>query len=511
MKEQKTKRDVFLIAAILITVANIILVWAFRFLPLFDYPIWLYEVRIMRAISEPQFMAAYDLVRVPVPNLGFVVPVYFLSFIVSIEVAGKIFLSLCVVGLPWSFWFAVRKLSNNPNTPIAFAAFPFAFSIYFYSGQAFLLGLIVLLLMIGSFLPRFEQFSVRDWILLSLCLVLSYFIHALSFVLAVMVFGGAVITVLRSRVYVFITALIPSLVCLIWYFVSSDVPSYEFQWSVWGLAQNVFKPVFLFIKSYGLPNPLPLTLLNLGWAIVLIVFVFQLFTSTGRSRIMERKLLIPIVLTALFVLTLPEIFLGVVQPGGRFGLPILFLIFLMCARVDISDRWKSAFLSVALLVNVYNAFHFRRVDEQMQTLFSDITLSVDMSGMRFLSVRFDWPPERATWDVAAASVDPLFGALYYAALSTGGPTQIFGTALLRPKAEFRKFQDHPTGSNLEELSSSVLEFNRTYFGILVLVGNNEVLEKTYEKLLLERSWFVYHTSRPMWKVLGAVQPKPGLR
>ena len=58
-----------------------------------------------------------------------------------------------------------------------------------------------------------------------------------------------------------------------------------------------------------------------------------------------------------------------------------------------------------MLVNVTNTFHFKRVDEQMQMLFSDIMTSVDIPGMRFLSVRFDWPPERDVWDVAAASID----------------------------------------------------------------------------------------------------------
>ncbi len=497
MTVERIKSNPYFFAAIFITVANVALIWAFRFLPLYDYPIWLYEVRIMRALSNPLFRDTYEIISGPVPNLGFVGPIWLLSFLMPLEVAGKVFLTVCVIGLPWSFWYAARKLATNPNTPIAFAAFPFAFSIYFFGGHAFLLGLIVLLLMIGSYFPKLERLSAGDWFFLSLLFLLSYFIHALSFVLAIITFGGAVVTALRSKLYALMISFIPSLVCLIWYLASNNSASaIEPKWSLWGLAQNVFKPLFLFIKSYGIPNPLPLTLMNVLWSGLIVFFILQLFVKAKRNQRVEKRFIVPVVLAGPLVLALPELFLGVVQPGSRFGLPLLFFILLMFCRVDISERWKTTFLSVALLANTYNAFHFRRVDEQMEALYLDIKTHASLVGS-FMCVRLDWPPERKAWDVAAASIDPMFGAVYYAALENGGLGQIFGASVLRVKQSAAYLSDRVSSSTPEEQAERMVSSIMKHpWGTYVLVGR-ESSWRHIEEVLIDYG-FVYGVRRELW-------------
>ena len=72
------------------SISLVALIWWFRFLPLYDYPIWLYNVHVMVHLSDPHLAPAYDLVKTPVPNLGLVGLVWIMSHVVSIEIAGKI-------------------------------------------------------------------------------------------------------------------------------------------------------------------------------------------------------------------------------------------------------------------------------------------------------------------------------------------------------------------------------------------------------------------------------------
>ncbi|MBI5471365.1 MAG: hypothetical protein HY961_03375, partial [Ignavibacteriae bacterium] len=85
-----------LILAWLFTLALVAIIWSFRFLPLYDYPIWLYNVHVMMNLSDPIMSSAYELVHAPVPNLGLVGTVWLLNHLFPIETAGKIFLSLNV-------------------------------------------------------------------------------------------------------------------------------------------------------------------------------------------------------------------------------------------------------------------------------------------------------------------------------------------------------------------------------------------------------------------------------
>jgi len=51
------------VAAGLLSLANLSLIWWFRFLPLYDYPIWLYEVRIIRGLADTLTRNAMNRVR----------------------------------------------------------------------------------------------------------------------------------------------------------------------------------------------------------------------------------------------------------------------------------------------------------------------------------------------------------------------------------------------------------------------------------------------------------------
>jgi hypothetical protein len=468
------------VAAGLLSLANLSLIWWFRFLPLYDYPIWLYEVRIIRGLAEPMFHEAYELVKAPVPNLGFVAPVWVLSSVLPLEMCGKLLLSVCVVGFPWAVWYCVNKISGNVGRSVAYIGFPFAFNIYFYGGNAFLLGFIVTLLTLGYFIPRLERMSSGQWTALGVVLLITYFAHLLAFVLLLLALGGAILSRqnVGTNIRSLLLALLPSLVSFGWYTLSALPPGdTAAEWSVWSLAQNVLKPVFLFVKSYGIPNALPLTALNLLWLGVLTSFVCVLAKSAHTAGILDRRFVLPAIVSIIGVLALPKSLMGVYEPGVRFGLPAVLFLVLLFSRAGIPAYWRVVFLIVAACVTFCNIFYFKNVDEQMSELYTDITTNVQLRDMSFRSMRFDYPPPRHVWDIGAASIDPLFGAVYYAALPTGGgEAWIFGTALLRAKGKCSSSTF--TEESKEELAKTLLADGRSLpCDVVVLVGNDPAVDE----------------------------------
>jgi hypothetical protein len=467
--------------AALITLANITLIWSHRFLPLYDYPIWLYEVRIMRAIAMEPFASLYEWSLAPVPNVGFIVPVWLMSFLVPIETAGKIFLSLCVVGLPWSFWFLIRRVSTASQTPVAFAAFPFAFNIFFFGGNAFLAGVIVLFVMMGCYFPRLKNLHGKDFLLLSMLLLLLYFTHAFAFAVGALAFLAAFGIERKDEIGKMLMSCLPAAACAVWY-AATAVPAgrTELQWSFWNLAQSLLKPVFLFIKSYVIENPIPLTPLNVAWLVVVVGFIVVNLWRARASKSLDRRFALTAFVLLVLTLALPELFLGINQAGSRFGFCMILFSLASVWRVTVHVRWGWIFLAAALLVNLYCAFHFEKVNEQMEQLYADLTTQVERSGKSFRSFRFDYPPPRDVRDVAAASVDPLFGVASYAMLDSGGATWIFGTSLLRYTWEGRK--QHPPIPDMTkaQLAQSLFGPDPRYrYDITVIVGQ----ESTVDSLL----------------------------
>lgn len=472
------RRHRFVFLAILLTAVNLLLVWSFRFLPLYDYPVWLYEVRIMRSLSDPMFSRAYDLVAAPVPNLGFVGPVWVLSFFFPFEVSGKLLLSFCVVAFPWAVGYCTRVVSISAESPAAYIGFPFAFNIYFFGGNAFLVGVIVMLLVVGYFVPRLDQMSKRRILALSVVVLLTYLAHLLACVLLILALAGAILAQKESRrnLRMFLLALLPSAVCLLWYALSVSPPGERIgEWSLWGLAQNALKPIFLFVKSYAISNTLPLTALNLMWLMVLVAFLWRLVVESHKNKI-DRRFMLVACISAVAMVAMPKIFFGVYEPGIRFGLPALLFVLLFFSRAQMSQRWTVVFLVAALCVTFYNAVHFKKGDEQMRELYHDVVSQVDLRGKTFRSVRFDYPPPRNLWDVAAASIDPLFGVVYYAALNKGGgPAWVFGSALLTEDTTRRQIASFEREK--EELARELLTASSLADDVIVLVGNDPALTR----------------------------------
>lgn len=471
-------RDPYLLAALGLTLAHAVLIWAFRFLPLYDYPMWLYEVHIMRNISDPIYAKFFEIVYLPIPNLAAVGLLYVLGSVLPLEIAGKIFLTACVAGLPWSFWYCVRSVNNGKHSWAEFVGFPFSFCLYFFGGQGFFFGLSCFFLTVGFFQKGWESLTMR--VSLAFALLVAYFIHAIILLLLLAALIGCAMRSGRvlHRLRVLAFASLPVLCCAVAYVLVSFHHDAEIRWSFWSLGQSVFKPIFLFTRSYGHSNPLPLTLLNVIWLVILTYVGANAYRVAFRQSLLHNQFFFPIAVCLLLMLLLPAELFGVKIPGARFGLPLVLLFILMTSQAQTPEFVKPMFLIVASSVLTYNAFHFQRVDERMQMLYTDLESAIDSSGT-FEVVRFDWPAERDVTNVGASSVDPLFGAMYYLALERQNVGAIFETALLRYRPGAEISRPLSAGQSRQEFTASMVAQRNRFlrFRYLVLVGKNQELER----------------------------------
>jgi hypothetical protein len=496
----------YVIAGVVLTVANVIFIWGFRFLPLYDYPIWLFETKVLHEFLRPDssYHIYFELILTPIPNLTFTAFTYVLSWIVSLEAAGKLFLTLCVVGFPWSLWYCIRSLSPNPDPALAYIGFPYSYNLFMFGGHNYVLRLTLLLFMVGYSIPRFDRLSSKQWVLLSLGFLGAYFTHAIPWVLALLVFLCVSLSSQTERWRKFINvsvAVFPSLMAFGWYIAAVHLIGAPSGWSLASVVRNVLKPIFLFIKTYGIESPVPVTLLNVLWFAILMVVGVILGKACLVRKLWDKRFIVPTLVSGLMMLFLPDNFLGMWQSGARFVFPLLFFFFFVTLRVTISPKWKAVFLTVAFVVTIYNAFHFQKVDKQLTAFYGDLQAHEFNLTHSFYVLGFDWPADATIWDRGSASINPLFGAPYYASLEGRGLSWVHETGILKMKESFRRCIPDIRGETISEYHASVLAHVQAlrFFKSVAVVGRGKETKDVIHAL--EKLGFSSKCTSEFWTLL----------
>ena len=160
-------------------IVHLAMIWIYRFVPATDYPEWLYQANILAHYSDPayQFSRWYELILVPVPNGGFILPLAILATLLPIEFAGKLFLSLYVLVFPLAVRYYFRSIDNKSSHWLI--SILLLFNISFLNGNfAFLFGFCLFLFTIG-FLERTKAHSSQlPHIIIILLVIALFFAHA---------------------------------------------------------------------------------------------------------------------------------------------------------------------------------------------------------------------------------------------------------------------------------------------------------------------------------------------
>jgi hypothetical protein len=168
-------------------VVLLIPVWAFSFFPSQDGPAHVENARILVDYGRPDQPALRDFYKLsaePVPNwFSHVVLAGFLR-IGGPRLADRLFLSLCVLGLPFAFRYALTALRPDAGARVLLVA-PFVYNHFLHLGYYNLaFSTVPFFMVLGFWLRHDDRPQVRTGVILSLLLLWLYFCHLVALVLA---------------------------------------------------------------------------------------------------------------------------------------------------------------------------------------------------------------------------------------------------------------------------------------------------------------------------------------
>ena len=169
----------------LIGTALLLPVWLVRYPPLLDYPNHLARGFVLAHLNDPafHFRGFYRAEWGPYPYLGMDLALVTLQRVLPAEVAGKVFLSLCVLAVPLAAWWFMRQ-ANPGHDALALWGLLLAYNTFFLEGFVnFQLGLAFSFVTIGLWLRYLEHPTKKRWLSVLALATATYFVHLIAFVL----------------------------------------------------------------------------------------------------------------------------------------------------------------------------------------------------------------------------------------------------------------------------------------------------------------------------------------
>jgi hypothetical protein len=167
-------------------------VWSVPYLPTTDGAAHVANADVMRKIEDPSlpvFRQYYLVSHDPSPNLIGHLVLAALLYVAPPLVAEKILVSLYMILFPLAVRYGVRSVRKNA-TPLAFLAFPMAYSYLFAQGfYNFCLSMAAFFLVVGYWLRNRDRLDSRRAVVLLVLGMLLYACHLFSLVLACGVIG----------------------------------------------------------------------------------------------------------------------------------------------------------------------------------------------------------------------------------------------------------------------------------------------------------------------------------
>ncbi len=343
-------------------ISALVLIWAHRFLPISDYPDWIYEGPVVAELLHGKAPTSYTFKHYPVPYAGIVALLGVLDFAFPPEVSGKVALSLCIMLLALSSTYLLTSLRRDADNPLLLIPLLFLFNTFFFMGElAYVLGLSLFFFYCGYLFRRIYRSEPINWWFVTGASIALFFCHFMPYAIAILVTVTLCLT--ESRIGLlrpFAISFAPSMGLTIWYaierwFLKASGPVWEF-WTVHQIAGRLLAafclfPEFLPWVGIHAPGMKAFALLNLFVAIVLI-FVVPLcvvFWATGRTG--NRGVLACAVACAFAVIATGYEFTGMLSPGKRFIYPAVWigLCWLIGAWIPREGSLASRGLTVVLI------------------------------------------------------------------------------------------------------------------------------------------------------------------
>jgi hypothetical protein len=321
---------------LLVTVVALVPIWSVGHLPTVDGPAHLYNAWIVGQLagSRPLFGATFEVSLAPVPNWFSTVALLLLLRVLPAVAAERALVSLYAVLFSFGLWFAAGAVCRERRW-LAFLGLPFAYSLFLEMGfYNFCFSVALYLLAVGIWWQRRASPGVSTAVALNGVLLLCYFCHIVSLVLALLSIALLWCCTLRRRNWhrhwLHVPMLAPQLALPAWFLLRGDwraQPSdLDLHSRLAGLAR--LDCVAPFQQSRGWLGGAVVTAFVLVFARSFAVRLRERDAATGRVMVREEDafLLLSLVLAIVYLFA-PEGFAGGSNLVQRLALfPFLALI-----------------------------------------------------------------------------------------------------------------------------------------------------------------------------------------
>jgi hypothetical protein len=356
-------------------VSGLVLIWSHRFLPISDYPDWVFEGSIVSKLLQGKTLSSYAFKHYPVPNSGVVVLLALLDCVFSPEISGKILLSLCLIVFAVSSTFLLTSLMRNRGNPLLLIPLLFLCNTYFFWGElSYVLALSILFFYCGYLFRRIDRSRSYSWWLISVGLIAIFFFHFLPYAVAVLV--SVIFLVGESQtdaLLPFALSLAPSLGLTVWYvFERLSQNSAGAGWMYWTLHRlagrwiAAFSPFPEFLpwinaEAPGMTAAASLNLLVTGF-LTLVIPACLVFWISGHSR--NRGVLAAGTACLVAAIASGYAVFGLTSPGERFLYPAVWigLCWLIGERIPGEGSLTSRFLTLVSVVLIAGQIVFLQIN-----------------------------------------------------------------------------------------------------------------------------------------------------
>jgi hypothetical protein len=408
----RRQRILFRSAFAACVISALILIWGHRFLPISDYPDWVFEGSLVAELIHGKTLASYSFKHYPVPYSGTVALLGVLDLIFQPEVSGKIVLSLCIIQLALSSTYLLSSLKGDAESPLLLIPLLFLLNTFFFWGElAYLFGLSVFFLYCGYLFRRIYRSERINWWLVGGASTAMFFFHFLPYAAAILVTLVFIFAESRTELLrPFVISLAPSMGLTIWYAVNRvSLRGIGPVWTFWTPHQfagrwiAAFSPFPEFLPWLGIQAPWMkvFALLNLAVAILLTLVVSLCLLSWGKVHPRNFGVLASAVVCGVAVIASGYEFEGMISPGERFLYPAVWigLCWLIGAQLPGRVSAVSRALTVGILgllacQIVFMQINVGAVSNDLAALFSKLRSANSPSEFRAIYE----PYFRQSWD-----------------------------------------------------------------------------------------------------------------
>ena len=317
-------------------ISALILIWGHRFLPISDYPDWVFEGSIVAELIHGNAPATYSFKQYPVPYSGTVALLGMLDLVFQPEMSGKIVLSLCIVLLALSSTYLLSSLSNDAENPLLLIPLLFLLNTFFFWGElAYLFSLSVFFFYCGYLFRRIYRSEPINWWTIGSASIAMFFFHFLPYATAILVTLTFILAESRTDLLnPFVISVAPSIGLTIWYALNRiSMTRIRPVWMFWTPHQfagrwiAAFSPFPEFLPWLGIQAPWmkAFATLNLVVAIALILVVPLCVLAWLRTHPKYFGVFASAVVCGIAVIASGYEFEGMVSPGERFLYPAVWI------------------------------------------------------------------------------------------------------------------------------------------------------------------------------------------